>query len=192
MTVMVKRFAQGLLHNVRRKAGLVLALVVMANVLPVSAEVPQSTEDNNARLQQQRGGGQVIAPQGRPQPQIQQQFQRPQPQVQQQYQRPQPQVQQQYQRPQPQYRPQPAQQYERGPRFGYDGGYEQRRIEEPRPYYRRPGYAYEEPGYGRRRDFGRACATSRGVCYVRPPQPLGAPCRCEIPGFGLKRGNIEG
>lgn len=181
MTVMVKRFARVLLHNVRRKAGLVLALVVMANVLPVSAEVPQSTEDNNARLQQQRGGGQVIAPQGRPQPQIQQQFQRPQPQVQ-----------QQYQRPQPQYRPQPAQQYERGPRFGYDGGYEQRRIEEPRPYYRRPGYAYEEPGYGRRRDFGRACATSRGVCYVRPPQPLGAPCRCEIPGFGLKRGNIEG
>ena len=30
------------------------------------------------------------------------------------------------------------------------------------------------------------------VCYVGRPQPLGTGCRCDVPGFGLKRGNIEG
>ena len=75
---------------------------------------------------------------------------------------------------------------------GYSGGgYEDRGYDRG---YRRPGYAYEEePVYQRRRrDFGRACATSRGVCYVGRPQPIGTGCRCDLPGFGLKRGNIEG
>ena len=185
MLVMLKRF----IRSFWREAGLALSLVIMASALPVSAEVPQSTEDNNARVQQQRGGGgQVVAPpQARPVPQAQPQFQRPQPQAQQQFQRPQVQAQQQYQRPQ--------EQFERGPRGGYGNDFNDdsdRRRYEPRPSYRRPEYAVEEPGYRRGGAFGRACATSRGVCYVRRPEPYGAPCRCDIPGFGPKRGNIEG
>ena len=33
------------------------------------------------------------------------------------------------------------------------------------------------------------CVTARGTC-VTAPAPPGAPCGCEIPGFGYKRGQI--
>ncbi len=39
--------------------------------------------------------------------------------------------------------------------------------------------------------FGRICVTARGNCPTRPG-PFNAPCGCEIPGFGLKRGAIGG
>jgi hypothetical protein len=61
-----------------------------------------------------------------------------------------------------------------------------------RPYYG-PGY---DPRFGgqdyyspRRVPFGNVCETSRGACRSRPA-PEGSRCRCNIPGFGPKRGNI--
>lgn len=38
--------------------------------------------------------------------------------------------------------------------------------------------------------YGRTCVTSRGACGVYRPLPLRAPCSCDIPGFGTKRGAI--
>lgn len=73
------------------------------------------------------------------------------------------------------YRPPPP------PEYGYD---------------RRPGYGYDRPPaqygrpYGRARGMSNICATSRGSCETRF-MPIGADCRCNIPGFGRKRGNIE-
>lgn len=102
-------------------------------------------------------------------------------------------------------RPAPQPQY-RQPNYS-DGRYEQRRDFDRRrefeyrhegeryrhrPYFGGPPVVFEDDEGFRPGGFGRACATSRGVCYVRRPQPLGSGCRCEIPGFGLKRGNIEG
>jgi hypothetical protein len=58
----------------------------------------------------------------------------------------------------------------------------ERRYEEDR-YDRRPR------GYGER--FGRLCLTQRGNC-ITEPQPYGSQCRCMIPGFGPKRGEIRG
>jgi hypothetical protein len=66
--------------------------------------------------------------------------------------------------PRPYYAPQPY--YGPGPGYGYGGG-----------YYQRPVV------------IGNICTTSRGDCRVRP-SPEGAPCRCSIPGFGPKRGNV--
>ncbi|WP_264050226.1 hypothetical protein [Methylobacterium flocculans] len=60
--------------------------------------------------------------------------------------------------------------------------YERRRFDEDR-YDRRPR-RYEER-------FGRLCLTQRGNC-VTEPQPWGSQCRCMIPGFGPKRGEIRG
>ncbi|MFE1598357.1 hypothetical protein [Methylobacterium sp. ID0610] len=63
-------------------------------------------------------------------------------------------------------------------------------YDRPRPRYRE-GYEERiyrrEPGYGGR--AGRMCVTARGTCPTRPG-PINAPCGCEIPGFGLKRGQI--
>ena len=42
---------------------------------------------------------------------------------------------------------------------------------------------------GRRR--GSVCVTARGNCMTRPA-PFNAPCGCEVPGFGFKRGAIGG
>lgn len=65
--------------------------------------------------------------------------------------------------------------------------------------YRPPPYGYDRPppprwGYERPRpvyrEFSRVCVTSRGDCNTRPA-PIGAGCQCFIPGFGMKRGNIE-
>ncbi len=72
----------------------------------------------------------------------------------------------------------------------YGGGYE-------RDYDRRPRYEerrYEERGYGYdrpRRDLGGVCVTSRGSCGMPQANYIGAPCRCNIPGFGSKRGNVQ-
>jgi hypothetical protein len=62
--------------------------------------------------------------------------------------------------------------YERGPR-----GYEYER--------RRPRY---DDDYRPRRSRGGVCVTSRGNCPTY--SPVGAGCRCDIPGFGTKRGNV--
>lgn len=64
----------------------------------------------------------------------------------------------------------------------------------PRYYEERPGRFYRPDPYGERFyrrpvEFGNICFTSRGSCRTRP-QPLDAPCRCDIPGFGLKRGGV--
>lgn len=82
--------------------------------------------------------------------------------------------------------------YDGGYRGGYRGGYYDRG---PRGYgYGGPAFVpvpVPVPSYGYRRvaRFGNTCETSRGDCYVRPA-PVGAGCRCAIPGFGVKRGNI--
>jgi hypothetical protein len=65
-----------------------------------------------------------------------------------------------------------------------------------RPYYGGPGY---DPRYGgqeyysprRRVVLGEICETSRGACQIRP-SPEGSRCRCNIPGFGPKRGAVVG
>ncbi len=69
----------------------------------------------------------------------------------------------------------------------------------PRRYQR----GYDEDRYERRRyredrherggglPAGRVCVTARGNCMARPA-PYNAPCGCEVPGFGFKRGAIGG
>lgn len=77
--------------------------------------------------------------------------------------------------------------YDGPPGGGYGGGYE-------RP--RGGGYGYDGPrgGYddGRRgppaRRGSTVCVTSRGSCPIGGVVPRNAPCGCEIPGFGYKRG----
>jgi hypothetical protein len=74
------------------------------------------------------------------------------------------------------------------PPYGFD----------PPPGYGRPppppgyGYGYGRGPYGPRPPgTSRLCATSRGSCDAGSWQPISAPCRCMIPGFGRKRGNIS-
>ncbi|WP_375459624.1 hypothetical protein [uncultured Enterovirga sp.] len=59
-----------------------------------------------------------------------------------------------------------------GPRRGYDRGRDD---------------AYD----GRRgaRRGSSVCVTGRGSCPIGGVVPRMTPCRCDIPGFGLKRGN---
>jgi hypothetical protein len=58
---------------------------------------------------------------------------------------------------------------------------------QPRPRYGPPpGYGY---GYRQPQQFGDVCITSRGNCRVNWV-PAGSGCRCMIPGFGPKRGNV--
>lgn len=60
--------------------------------------------------------------------------------------------------------------------------------------YERRRRDWDEDRYERRRDYGRRgsiCVTARGNCATRPA-PFNAPCGCEIPGFGFKRGAIGG
>jgi len=45
-------------------------------------------------------------------------------------------------------------------------------------------------GEGDRRRSDSVCVTARGTCLTRAAPP-DAPCGCEIPGFGYKRGRIE-
>ncbi len=67
-------------------------------------------------------------------------------------------------------------------------GYEREEREYYRPRYEDRRY---ERGYERqRRDLGQVCVTGRGSCGSAPNY-IGASCRCNIPGFGRKRGNIQ-
>ncbi|HZH11452.1 MAG TPA: hypothetical protein VEZ24_13905 [Microvirga sp.] len=87
------------------------------------------------------------------------------------------------------WRPSPRYDYDR-PRYGY----------RPRQDYydqdyggERRVYRYERPRHEWRRQaqrYGNVCVTSRGSCEHPQSYPLGAKCRCDIPGFGPKRGNI--
>lgn len=77
--------------------------------------------------------------------------------------------------------------YERGPRGGFDDD-------------RRPRRGFDDdrrPRYDDRDDFrprrgagggGLVCVTSRGNCPTY--SPVNAICKCDIPGFGTKRGNV--
>lgn len=79
-----------------------------------------------------------------------------------------------------------------GPPFGFPREEPEYPRRPPPGYYeerRRPVYRDDEQY--ERRPLSNVCVTSRGECYTRR-SPYGAPCRCEIPGFGLKRGNIGG
>lgn len=50
-----------------------------------------------------------------------------------------------------------------------------------RPYWRTgPGRSWDDS----------VCVTARGTCLTRPAPP-NAPCGCDIPGFGYRRGQIE-
>lgn len=85
-----------------------------------------------------------------------------------------------YDRPGYGYRPGPS--YERREYYGY----------EPRREYRRE-YRYVRPREEWRRQarrYGNVCVTSRGSCEYPQSFPINANCRCDIPGFGPKRGNI--
>jgi hypothetical protein len=78
--------------------------------------------------------------------------------------------------PAPRYQPQPD--YDR-PRSDH---YERRRSYDegpPRGVWRRPA-----------RQAGNVCVTSRGSCEYPQYFRLQTPCRCDIPGFGPKRGAI--
>jgi hypothetical protein len=85
----------------------------------------------------------------------------------------------------------PYQEWQPGPRYyEYDRpsyGYR------PEPHYERRVYRYERPRYETRRvvRYGQVCVTSRGSCEYPQSYPLGTGCRCDIPGFGPKRGNIN-
>ena len=71
----------------------------------------------------------------------------------------------------------PRREYEYRPRRDYD--YESRRD------YDGPSRGY----YGRR--GSSTCLTARGACPTYRSLPHGAPCGCEIPGFGYKRGAVN-
>ena len=80
--------------------------------------------------------------------------------------------------PAPRYRYQPQPDYYQ-PRSDY---YERRRYYDegpPRSVWRRPA-----------RQVGNICVTSRGSCEYPQYFQLQTPCRCDIPGFGPKRGAI--
>ena len=78
----------------------------------------------------------------------------------------------------------------------YGGGYDR---PPPPDYDYRPrrhrdlddedGYDRPRPRFDRR--FGGMCVTARGSCPTGRPIPRGAPCGCEIPGFGYKRGAVD-
>ena len=66
------------------------------------------------------------------------------------------------------------------------GGY----YRPPPPAYRPPPPGYGAGPYGRPPGTSRACVTSRGACDAGVWLPVSSPCKCNIPGFGRKRGNI--
>ena len=89
-----------------------------------------------------------------------------------------------------------------GPYSPAPGWYEPAPRYQPRPdyyrprsdYYERRRYYDEGPprGVWRRpaRQVGNICVTSRGSCEYPQYFQLQTPCRCDIPGFGPKRGAI--
>lgn len=79
-------------------------------------------------------------------------------------------------------------QYFGGPRPpppGYERGYDDRRYDDRR---RDRGPRYDDRRGPR---GGRMCVTSRGACPTGYTLRPGTPCRCDIPGFGVKRGNVQ-
>lgn len=87
-----------------------------------------------------------------------------------------------------------AQYYEQRPR----GGYWQEEAPPPPRHRQRRDWRDEGEGWGgydrrppMRQRFGGVCITSRGSCAAHPRLSSGAPCRCDIPGFGEKRGNVQ-
>ena len=82
--------------------------------------------------------------------------------------------------PAPRYQPRPEYRYYE-PRSDY---YERRRGYDEGPYrgvWRRPARPVQ---------VGNVCVTSRGSCEYPQYYRLETPCRCDIPGFGTKRGAI--
>ncbi len=79
-------------------------------------------------------------------------------------------------------------QYYGGGGGGYGGPRYDRDRDEDRPRYRRP--RDDDEGYERRgpRRGSSVCVTSRGNCPIGAIVPRLAPCGCEFPGFGYKRG----
>jgi len=80
----------------------------------------------------------------------------------------------------------------------YGGGYDddrprrfERRYDEDRYERRRERYDDRYDGRPRGGRGGSICVTARGNCGTRPA-PYNAPCGCEIPGFGFKRGAVGG
>ena len=76
---------------------------------------------------------------------------------------------------------------------GYRGGWDDEDEWRERRRERRREYReYGDGGYGspRMRMGGSLCVTSRGSCSTRPA-PHNAPCGCDIPGFGFKRGAVQ-
>lgn len=68
--------------------------------------------------------------------------------------------------------------YDRGPPRGYDDDRRRPRYDDRDDYRPRRG-----GGGG-----GLICVTSRGNCPTY--SPINAICKCDIPGFGTKRGNV--
>lgn len=70
-----------------------------------------------------------------------------------------------------------------------------REYREP-PRHVRPAPRYEYDRYGRRvyrpapRRYSDVCVTARGNCSTGRPVPSGTPCACNVPGFGIKRGQV--
>ena len=82
--------------------------------------------------------------------------------------------------------PASAQYYDDGYRGrGRDYGYDRRDDYDDDRYERRRFRRFGGGG------GGGICVTARGNCAA-PPAPYNAPCGCEIPGFGYKRGAIGG
>jgi hypothetical protein len=87
----------------------------------------------------------------------------------------------------------PPRYYERRPDYGYRPEQRPRYGYEPRREYREE-YRYSQPRGGdrqRRAQGGSICVTSRGSCQYPQTMSNGASCTCDIPGFGVKRGNIQ-
>ena len=84
-----------------------------------------------------------------------------------------------------------------GPYSPAPGWYEPAPRYQPRSdYYERRRYYDEGPPRGvwrrpaRQVAVGNICVTSRGSCEYPQYFQLQTPCRCQIPGFGPKRGAI--
>jgi hypothetical protein len=77
------------------------------------------------------------------------------------------------------------------PRGGYSD--DRPRYRDDRPRYRddRPRFRDDRPRYRERADVSGVCVTSRGNCRIVPSR-VGSACRCDIPGFGRKRGSVAG
>jgi hypothetical protein len=92
--------------------------------------------------------------------------------------------------PAPRYVPEPyggPGHYSPGPRYHQDRRYLLEDDEEFRPRRRvnpRADYGHSRGG------LGSVCVTSRGNCGVGALVPIGSGCRCHIPGFGRKAGQI--